>query len=114
MNSIKPHRMSCHKKHTANKPEPVKEPAKEPTKEPVKEPVEPKLEPGELPDTDMKETVSEPPKKKRKRKRDGTPRPSRPPTKWMTHVKTFAKSHPDLKFKEVLQQAKLTYVKESK
>ena len=33
---------------------------------------------------------------------------------WLTHVKAFRAGHPELKFKEVLQQAKLTYVKKSK
>lgn len=33
------------------------------------------------------------------------------PNKWLAHVKAFRAAHPDLKFKEVLQQAKLTYSK---
>lgn len=31
---------------------------------------------------------------------------------WMVHVKAFRAAHPELKYKEVLKQAKLTYKKE--
>jgi len=33
------------------------------------------------------------------------------PNPWREHVAEFRRTHPDLKFKEVLQQAKLTYQK---
>ena len=33
---------------------------------------------------------------------------------WLTHVKRFRSEHPDLKYKEVLQQAKSSYEKKPK
>lgn len=36
---------------------------------------------------------------------------TRAPNPWLIHVAAFKKAHPDLKYKEVLKQAKETYVK---
>jgi len=55
-------------------------------------------------------------KKKRKRKKrklaEGEEKKPFKPTAWNMHVAEFRKAHPELSFKEVLQQAKLTYKKE--
>ena len=39
------------------------------------------------------------------------PKQKRPPTKWMLHVQEFRKKNPELKYSDVLKQAKETYTK---
>ena len=39
------------------------------------------------------------------------PKKERQPNPWLTHVKAFRSSHPDLSYKECLQQAATTYTK---
>lgn len=51
------------------------------------------------------------PKKNKKRKREHKPRGKAKPNPWLEHVKQFRKAHPELKFKDVLKQAKATYKK---
>ena len=41
-------------------------------------------------------------------------KPVRAENPWMIHVKQFRADHPELKYKEVLQQAKATYTKKEK
>lgn len=48
---------------------------------------------------------------KKKEKKEKPPRKKRKRTKWQDHVMAFKSSHPDLKFKDVLIQAKDSYEK---
>jgi hypothetical protein len=47
--------------------------------------------------------------KKKKKKREHKPSGKAKPNPWLEHVKQFRKAHPELKFKDVLKQAKSTY-----
>lgn len=40
-------------------------------------------------------------------------KPSKQPNAWHVHVMHFKREHPDLQFKDVLRQAKATYVKKT-
>ena len=49
--------------------------------------------------------------KSKKSKKSKKGKSKRKPTAWNHHVNAFRKSHPDLKFSEVLKEAKKTYKK---
>ena len=61
---------------------------------------------------EVKEEVK--PKKTKKASKASTkdePKKKRPPNKWLIHVKEFRSKNPDMKYSDVLKQAKTTYVK---
>lgn len=61
-----------------------------------------KVEPTEEP------AVTEDADEKNEGKKEKKPRAANP---WLVHVAAFKRAHPDLKYKDVLKQAKETYVK---
>jgi hypothetical protein len=65
--------------------------------------------PRDMPPPAPKEKKKRKPRKIKPTRVEGEEETKKPPNVWNTHVNTFRTAHPDLSFKEVLQQAKGTY-----
>lgn len=89
-------------------------PVEESTPAPVPKKVRKKKTPVVVVVEEVKEEVKPVKKSKTKAPKDETKpkeKVKRPPNKWLIHVKEFRSKNPDMKYSDVLKQAKTTYVK---
>jgi len=73
-----------------------------------------KVKVSEEPPVVIEEVKEEKPKKTKKVSKTSTKDESkkkRPPNKWLIHVKEFRSKNPDMKYSDVLKEAKKTYTK---
>jgi hypothetical protein len=74
-----------------------------------------KVKVSEEPPVVIEEVKEEKPKKVKKstkvEKKDEPKKKKRPPNKWLIHVKEFRSKNPDMKYSDVLKNAKASYTK---